>query len=112
DTEALPADPRGFDTLIHLDIPWDPRRLSRRLARLEAASDVRIFHLALVGSVEDQLLGAYQEAFPMGASHGEVDAVLAEAPDDPEVSVGAAVVVGEGAFEGWAATLKACSHTA
>lgn len=108
DGEASRCEPRGFTTAIHVDVPWDPRVLAERLSRLDGASELRSFHLALAGTIDEVLLDAYQGSLALAAPLGRVAGAIAEAPDDPEVAVGAALVAGLDAFGGWAETLADC----
>jgi hypothetical protein len=110
DSEPLKADPAAYSTLIHLDAPWDPRRVARRLSRLAAAPELRIFHLTLAGSVEDQLLGAYQEALALAAAGGDVEGVVSELREEPEDLVRRAIV--RGAYDDWAEALRAARAAA
>lgn len=110
DGEPLKADPAAYSTLIHLDTPWDPRRIAKRLARLTATPDLRVFHVAIAGTVEDHLLSSYQEALALATPHGDVGAVVAEAADDPEDLIARALV--RSSFEDWAETLRTCRAAA
>ncbi len=110
DGEPLKADPAAYSTLIHLDTPWDPRRIADRLARLNATPDLRVFHVALAGTVEDHLLASYQEALALATPHGDVGGVVAEAGEDPEDLVARALV--HGSFLDWAETLRTCRAAA
>ncbi|MBM3270338.1 MAG: hypothetical protein FJZ01_22110, partial [Candidatus Sericytochromatia bacterium] len=104
DAEPLKADPAAYSTLIHLDAPWDPRRIAARLARLAAAQELRSFHLALAGSVEEQLLWCYQDALALASPGGDVAGTVSELPDEPEDLVRRAIV--RGSFADWAEALR------
>lgn len=110
DGEALKADPAAYSTLIHLDTPWDHRRLAARLARLAATADLRVFHLAIAGTVEDHLLACYQEALALATPPGDIGAVVAEAADDPEELIARSLL--RSSFDDWAETLRTCRAAA
>lgn len=104
DGESLRADPAAFRTLVHADTPWDPRGVAARLARLAASPELRVFHLVLAGSVEDELVSSYQDALALASPPGEVAAVVAEASADPEAIL--RKILPSGDFGAWTDTLK------
>jgi hypothetical protein len=105
DGEPLKADPAAYSTLIHMDTPWDPRRLAARLARLAAAPELRIFHLALGGTVEDALLACYQDALALATPPGDVHGIVAELSERPEAFIRRSIVRGD--FSTWQEALGA-----
>ena len=112
DSSGPLVDATGIANVVHLDTPWDPRRLAGRLQRAEGAGQIRSFHLVLAGSVEEQVLEAYRESLSLVAPYQEVASAVAEAPRDPEEAVGSALIEGAEGFSRWAATLRQCQEAA
>ncbi len=112
DSAGLLGDAADVANVVHLDTPWDPRGLARRLDRARGTHELRSVHLVLAGSLEEQLLKTYQESFALVAPFQEVASAVAEAPQDPEEAVLAALVEGDEGFSRWAATLRRCHGAA